>query len=184
MHTYKFSLLPTVAKRCAVDLFICAVALALSPAIHGGTMTAAHDDDTAQGTADWTDLGDDVLVHKKTQLQWTKKDSGRDIDWQDAKSYCAEKPAGWRLPSVEELAALYEEAERWRYATPCGDAVACKASPLFHLTGAWFWSNAPVGNDSADSLELAWGVLLVNGRRTKALKEFPFGSRALCVRSL
>ena len=130
----------------------------------------------------WADAGHGVLKDGRTGLQWTQSDNGGDIDWNAARSYCAEKAGGWRLPTVEELTAIYGEAEASRSSASCGGTM-CGVSPLFTLTGPWFWSATPVGKEYSDADELAWGVLLVNGVRTQALREVGYGSRALCVRS-
>jgi hypothetical protein len=126
----------------------------------------------------WSDLGSGVLKDGKTGLQWTQADNGRDVDWETAKSYCAGKGGGWRLPRLEELSAIHAESGA---GAPCA-AWVCKVSPLFKLTTTWFWSATPVTGIS-DADELAWGVLMVNGAQTQALRFAWYGSRALCVRS-
>jgi Protein of unknown function (DUF1566) len=130
------------------------------------------------GEGRWRDLGNGVLVDARTGLQWTSNDNGGELDWNDAKSYCSGKRNGWRLPSLEELTALYDEAAG---GTRCAQAL-CKVSSKFNLTGSWFWSATQVGKDSTDGIELAWGVLLVNGAQTQSVREAAYGSRALCVR--
>jgi hypothetical protein len=129
----------------------------------------------------WIDLGAGVLKDKRTGLGWTKSDNGRDIDWNDAGSFCAAKSGGWRLPTIEELAAIYDEGAAAPNLARCANA-SCRVSPLFQLSGPWFWSATPLGNEVKDGDELAWGVLLVNGARTQALRFFSYGARALCVR--
>ena len=130
------------------------------------------------GESRWTDLGSGVLRDSRSGLQWTRDDNGSDIDWEGAQSYCDGKRSGWRLPSLEELAAIYDQTDA---GTRCADAL-CKNSSQFHLTGSWFWSATQVGKDSTDGIELAWGLLMVNGARTQSVREVSYGSRALCVR--
>jgi hypothetical protein len=129
----------------------------------------------------WSDLGSGVLKDGKTGLQWTQADNGRDVDWETAKSYCAGKGAGWRLPQLEELSAIYAAGGAGTAGTRCA-AWTCKVSPLFKLTATWFWSATPVTGIS-DADELAWGVTMVNGAQTQALRFAWYGSRTLCVRS-
>jgi formylglycine-generating enzyme required for sulfatase activity len=123
-------------------------------------------------------MGNDILQDGRTGLHWTRVDNGVDIDWNDAGSYCTGKGKGWRLPSIEELWAIYDEAGA---GARCAQAV-CKVSPQFNLTGNWFWSATQVGKDSTDGIELAWGLLMVNGARTQSVRDASYGSRALCVR--
>jgi polyisoprenoid-binding protein YceI len=67
--------------------------------------------------------------------------------------------------------------------TPCGAKAVCKVPELFNLSEAWLWSADAVGTDGSDGNELAWGLLLVNGTRTKSVQYAADRSRALCVRS-
>ncbi len=47
-----------------------------------------------------------------TGLTWTRKDSGSDLSWNQARDYCSSLRTGgfsdWRLPTVDELEALYD----------------------------------------------------------------------------
>lgn len=131
----------------------------------------------------WQELGREVVLQNSTGLRWTKKDNGQDINWFDAKSYCAKLGDGWRLPTVEELRDVYAVAERSDERNVCGGAV-CKAPPQLHLSSAWYWSGTAVTKEqSYDFDELAWGVTMVNGRKTMALQFAPYAARAMCVRA-
>jgi Protein of unknown function (DUF1566) len=127
----------------------------------------------------WKNLGSGVLKDRSTGLEWTKADNGNDIDWNDAREYCDGRRKGWRLPILQELKTIFDQAE---LGARCAQA-QCKVSSQFNLTGTWFWSATQVGADSSDGGELAWGVLMVNGAQTQAVREASYGSRALCVRS-
>ncbi len=99
-------------------------------------------------------------------LRWAERDNGRDIAWEDAKTYCSGK--GWRLPEIGELETLF------------GGRVPAR----LHLTGPWFWSATEVGPDEArDPEDVAWGVVRANGVRTQNLRPIAYHARALCVRS-
>jgi hypothetical protein len=133
-------------------------------------------------SSSWIDHGDGVLTQSQSHLQWSRADNGADIDWTAAKAFCAGKGAPWRLPSVDELAGLAAQSALDRHSTACGGGSSCLAPSQFRLSGAWFWSAAAVDNDPVEPGELAWGVSLVNGKRTKTLMDVAYGSRALCVR--
>ena len=132
------------------------------------------------GTAGrWTDLGDGILKDGSTGLEWTQRDNGREIDWNQAARYCSGKQKGWRLPTLSELLAIYDGGVS---GIVCGHAL-CHLSPQFDLSGEWFWSATPVGIDGSDGPELNWGVLMVNGAKTPSVRELAYGARALCVRN-
>ena len=118
----------------------------------------------------------------EAQASWSTSDNGQDVNWEDAKAYCAGLGAAWRLPRVDELAALYSAAQRDGSTAPCGGA-SCKVPSAFRLSGEWFWSasDAKKGGSEPSPL-LAWGVLLVNGSQNQTFKFMPHGARALCVR--
>jgi formylglycine-generating enzyme required for sulfatase activity len=116
-------------------------------------------------------------------LRWAKTDNGHEINWEDAKAYCAHIGNGWRLPTIDELENLYAAATRAKQNAPCGDTV-CQAPPQVGLSAPWHWSSTLVTKEQArDYDELAWGLTLVNGHRTMNLQVFAYGARALCVRN-
>ena len=49
----------------------------------------------------------------RTNLMWAAKDNGSDINWAIASAYCENYRGGgykdWRMPTKDELAALYDE---------------------------------------------------------------------------
>lgn len=55
---------------------------------------------------------DGTTTDSKSGLMWASADNGKNINWQKAKAYCDEFSSGghkdWRLPTVSELAGLYE----------------------------------------------------------------------------
>jgi Protein of unknown function (DUF1566) len=87
--------------------------------------TAAPLDETSGSR--WTDLGNGVLKDGRTALQWARDGNGEDINWNDAKSYCGAKGNRWRLPTISELSAIYDEADR---GVRCAQAL-CKVSSRF-----------------------------------------------------
>jgi hypothetical protein len=123
-------------------------------------------------SAAWREAGKGIVLHEQTGLRWQDSDNGKDISWIEAGIYCRKFGGKWRLPSVDELAALAAAA--------AGDTA--RNLPLFKLGGSWFWSEAALTeSDSPDFKQLAWGMSLTNGRKTMAFRLADFRSRALCV---
>jgi polyisoprenoid-binding protein YceI len=128
----------------------------------------------------WVAADELVAQDTLTGLEWSRADNGYDIDWTHAKEFCNHLPGKWRLPTLEELAAIYESSKA--AGTRCGLSRCGTSGPL-RLSAEWFWSANAVGNDGSDGAELAWGFLMVNGARTKSVQYTGDGSRALCVRA-
>ncbi|MDP1732867.1 MAG: SUMF1/EgtB/PvdO family nonheme iron enzyme [Sulfuritalea sp.] len=108
-------------------------------------------------------------------LDWAESDNGADINWHEAKQYCANKGSGWRLPSVAELQSNYNSGQP----TSCGILYRCRVASKSNLTGQLFWSNEPNGPSQA------WNVYLGDGtgdRSTDMMDSRGRGKRALCVR--
>ena len=83
----------------------------------------------------------------------------------------------WRLPSVDELGALYISPDL--DGPSCGTAgQRCHTSDLFHLSSYWFWSATP------DSGGKSWHDDLSGGPHHRELwvADFSKYHRALCVR--
>ena len=91
----------------------------------------------AAQSATWTDPA--------TKLMWAGQDNKKDIDWNQAKNYCSNLAlagySGWRLPTIEELAAIYD---------PTQDTVLVihEKSGHYHIKGGivltvpWVWSGS------------------------------------------
>jgi hypothetical protein len=153
--------------------------LALSCAVLDASAAATAMSSNQNG---WQDMGQGVVLQTTTGLRWTAKDNGEDIDWPDAKSWCAKLGDKWRLPTVDELNGVFAAADIAGQHGACGKS-DCMAPPQFQLSAAWHWSGTPLTKAEArDADELAWGVTLVNGRRTMGLRMAAYGARALCVR--
>jgi hypothetical protein len=101
----------------------------------------------ASGEADHRFIAreDETVVDARTGLMWASRDNGKDISWQEAKSYCENYRGGgytdWRMPTRDELAGLYDENKN--YPTDCGWPV--HATNLIHLTCSWVWSSETRG---------------------------------------
>jgi hypothetical protein len=106
-----------------------------------------------------------------TNLEWTKRDNGKDIDYQSAKAYCASLPRGsganWRVPTIIELDKLIDKNSSGSY----------KIQSPFKLTGTDVWST----EEHIDGKNI-WIVKFSEGRRVTSLLWGKDGRRVLCVR--
>ncbi|CAN5267442.1 hypothetical protein BH11PSE11_BH11PSE11_27930 [soil metagenome] len=115
----------------------------------------------------------DVVRDKKTGLDWTQSDNGSNINWVDARRYCAAKGNGWRLGSTDELESLYDKLQ----SAPCGTHT-CRVSSKFRLTDSWFWSN------ESERTSFPWTVYLHVGGKFAHHEKLDSYTRVLCVRTL
>jgi hypothetical protein len=116
-----------------------------------------------------TQVPEGVYLDQETKLMWTKEDSGKDLEWNEAKEYAWGLVLGgykdWRLPTIEELEDLCAPGSEGDY----------KIRKLFLLTKAWIWSSTKFAPGSG------WFFSFENGVRLYNI----YGSgrnRALCVR--
>lgn len=134
----------------------------------------------------WQIAGEGVLLDRSTHLLWTRSDSARDVSWEGAKAYCSSialGSGGWRLPSVDELARVYlPDADTVECGSFLDKTFPCKVSPLFRLSGPWFWSATPSPPAQADGAARAWDINLINGMRHPFQTGNAEYGRALCVR--
>ncbi len=88
-------------------------------------------------------------VDASTGLMWTVEDSGADMNWSQADSYCEGLTTGghtdWRLATREELEGLYDRSLKKQY----------KAKGPINLQSANVWSGSK--NDLGDSWLLNFG---------------------------
>ncbi len=60
----------------------------------------------------FVDHGNGTVTDSKTGLMWAAKDNDSPINWENALSYCRNYKKGghadWRLPTIDELASLYD----------------------------------------------------------------------------
>ena len=88
------------------------------------------------GRNDFHDNGDGTVSDGATGLMWSKEDSGKGMDWEDALAWVQKKNAeqflghdDWRLPSVKELQGIVDY-------TRAPDATRSPAiDPVFDCTG-------------------------------------------------
>ena len=67
---------------------------------------------TAVALERFLDNGDGTVTDTKTGLMWAAKDNGSPVNWSNAHSYCQNYGGGghsdWRMPTLAELASLYD----------------------------------------------------------------------------
>jgi hypothetical protein len=113
---------------------------------------------------------EEIWIDANTQLMWTRRDNGWDVNWMEANEYANGLRLGgysdWRLPTVEELERLYDPAARG----------ACRIRKPFQLGRARLWSSKRLGSQSA------WFFNFKAGRQTPIHEAESRFHRALCVR--
>src|SRR5208337_2663443 len=117
---------------------------------------------TQSSALTWTDPA--------TGLMWTKKDTGSDVNWSQAMSYCSKlQLAGysdWRLPTIDELQGIYDPNINVPGHYADGEAVTWHVKGNLQLSGD-LWSNSQ-GNASGES----WTIQLIDGHRESALHQY------------
>jgi len=120
-----------------------------------------------------TDQG--TVIDSLTGLEWTQTDSENEVSVLEAQRWCNGHGAGWRLPTGEELQAIYDSSGT--LSTRCRDKI-CNVSPKFHLNFWWFWTADP-------NPYLSTGIFYNRARLSGYEKQAEYESakyNALCVR--
>jgi hypothetical protein len=122
-------------------------------------------------------LGTDVVRDARSGLVWTARDGGRELSWRNADRYCRELAldsgdAAWRLPSIEELAALYDTSME----QPCTGTAICRIDSAIHLSSPYQWSATAPQPDRRVYYDFALGSQLSPLIRPALTR------RALCTR--
>ena len=70
----------------------------------------------ADASSRYVNNGDGTISDTKTGLMWVSKDNGFPINWPDAVEYCKNLRLGgyadWRMPTLAELASLYNPSAK------------------------------------------------------------------------
>jgi hypothetical protein len=105
-------------------------------------------------------------------LLWAKESNSSDTNWSEADSYCRSLTlggtTGWRLPTMDELQALYDLHSSF------GDEIRVSVFDFDHLASQW--------SSTKTNADGAWMMFLA-GTRIPARLDVRQGVRALCVRS-
>lgn len=120
-----------------------------------------------------------TVLDTRTNLMWSARDNGSDINWPNAKSYCEYYEGGgyrdWRMPTQDELAALYNVHKSQN--SECGSAPIHVATDSIHLTCYSVWASE-TRDSTAAYFNFARNERLWNGQSGNI-----WGLRALPVRS-
>ncbi len=111
------------------------------------------------------DHGDGTVTDTETDLMWTRDANPMDPPdirdrpkWNAAVSQCDSfnlaDHSDWRLPSIEELAAIYTSVKE-------------SESPFTNISESWYCSISTY----EENPDLMWVISMVNGKRYKKFKE-------------
>ncbi|NLA41892.1 MAG: DUF1566 domain-containing protein [Smithella sp.] len=88
---------------------------------------------------------DGTVMDTKTGLMWAARDNGSTINWQHAKYYCENYRGGnytdWRMPTLDELAGLFDESKTNRHGNHVND--------LIDIPNWYVWSSETRGSEAA-----------------------------------
>ena len=89
---------------------------------------------------------DRTVLDTRTNLMWAAQDSGSDINWSNAKSYCKVYQGGnytdWRIPAMDELKSLYDKTEIVKYIiSEKPFQGGAHLAGFIDLAGAYVWSS-------------------------------------------
>jgi hypothetical protein len=121
-----------------------------------------------------------IWTDPETQLMWTKKDNGSDVNWQKARIYCHNlRLAGysdWRLPTIDELSDIYDPKINIVGQLGSGSEATWHVKGNLQLSG-WQWSNT-----QGNTVWEAWVFLFANGKQYSSPLTGSGLDRTLCVR--
>ena len=90
-----------------------------------------------------------TVLDTRTHLMWAEEDNKFGINWADAEHYCENYHGGgykdWRMPTLDELAGLYDKAKTYKSA--CGYDV--HSTELIRLTCVAPWASETRGSLAA-----------------------------------
>ena len=119
-----------------------------------------------------------IFLDPETNLMWSVKDNGKDIDWNRARAYATDLRLGgyddWRLPTIEELEGLYDP----NVSDPARDFIfklAIHIKEPLKVTRLLVWSSTKKGPGAALAFNFGFGK-----RYSLPVGNSDFG--ALCVR--
>lgn len=107
------------------------------------------------GRNDFVDNGDGTITDRATGLMWSKADSGKGMNWQDALAWVQARNAehylghdDWRMPNAKELQSIVDytrspHATKSAAIDPIFQITAIKPDPASERAGDWpyFWTS-------------------------------------------
>lgn len=135
--------------------------------VTGGSQPAMETGQSRQPPGTWLDT--------RTNLLWTARDNGADINWHSAKHNCDIMELGgfsdWRLPHIGELEGMYDFGAKKKF----------RIRGEVELSNAWVWSADSVSSDSGPVWQFPFTLL--GGNRSQIHRGDTRRNRALCVRA-
>ncbi len=120
---------------------------------------------------------DGTVKDTETGLMWAVKDNGEDINWKEAKKYSENYRVGgytdWRLPTLNELASIYDSKNG--YPMDCNKGYKVYTNKLIHISCWRVWTSETRGSDAA-SFNFNFG------NRDRSLQSYSSYYRVLPVR--
>jgi hypothetical protein len=114
---------------------------------------------------------DGTVLDTRTNLMWAAKDNGSNINWNDAKRFCEKYRGGgyadWRMPTLDELANLYDKSKKNRHGHHVTD--------LIEITDRCPWASETRGSEAAH-------FYFSHGGRYWSHQSYDYSTRALPVR--
>jgi hypothetical protein len=125
---------------------------------------------------------DGTVLDKESGLMWAPEDNLANIDWYGAKSYCENYRGGgyadWRMPTLDELAGLYDQAKT--YTSVCRYDV--HLTKLIRLTERYVWASDYVWVSDRQGSAAAYFYFALGGHRGWLNSSSSKYGRALPVR--
>ena len=95
----------------------------------------------------FVDNGDGTVTDHELGVMWAKSDNQGDIGWKQARQWIqftfpytiSTTYDNWRMPTLKELASLYQGDKQAGYETACGQWV--QITPMIRLSCGWVWSS-------------------------------------------
>ena len=113
--------------------------------------------------------GADSVRDTQTGLEWTHGDEVLYLPWRRAEAHCRQLSLGghadWRLPSLDEVKSVYDEAEN----QACGDHT-CHLVPLITLGGRFVWTSTARGQNARFYFDFVHGTSLSPTIRSTLLR--------------
>ncbi len=133
---------------------------------------------TVYGANDFVDNSDSSITDRATKLMWTKGDSAKGLNWQEALAWAQAKNAenylghsDWRLPNAKELQGIVD------YTRSPDTTSSAAISPLFTCTGItneagkadfpFYWTSTThtsVAGSNASAVSGGYAVYVAFGR--------------------
>lgn len=117
------------------------------------------------------DLGKNILVDSKSGLMWQREDDGIERSYRDANSYCENLSLdgfdGWRLPTIGELATIFNSASATKH-----------ASAFINAKAERYWSITEFDHPGSAS-PVAYTLDFSNGSKTTYFQENEYFVRAV-----